>query len=205
MTRKGFAIIISAPSGAGKTTLCRMLLEKDSSLQYSVSATTRAPRSAEKNGEDYHFVSRETFQSMVERNDFAEWAEYQGEYYGTPRPWLKKAFSRGDTVVMDMDVQGVKQIREGMGQDVVCVMIYPPSWETLRKRLSRRNTESEERLQGRLNRALSEVQSYGLFDYLVLNEDLQIATDTLYSIVVAERHRRSRQEALFARAMAGSI
>ena len=205
MCGEGFAVILAAPSGTGKTTLCRMLLERDETLTYSVSATTRPPRPGELEGKDYHFMDRETFQEKIRQDEFLEWAEYQGEYYGTPKPWLIEALARGKVVLLDMDIQGVKQIQESGLEDAVYIMIYPPSFDVLKERLSLRRTESQEILESRLSLAATEVQSYTLFDYLVMNKDLELASDILYSIVVAEKHRNSRQAPRFESTVLGSL
>jgi len=167
-------VVLSAPSGAGKTTIARALVDGEEDFSFSVSATTRVPRSYEVHGEDYWFLPREEFLKRVEMGEFAEWAEVHGEYYGTPKESLLEAGRRGCHVVLDIDVQGARQIREAV-PEALLLFILPPSVEVLFHRLTGRGTEEEETLRRRLNTALQELRAAEAFDYFVINEDLDTA------------------------------
>jgi guanylate kinase len=167
-------LVLSAPSGAGKTTIARALVEGEEDFSFSVSATTRPPRSYEVDGEDYWFLPREEFLRSVERGEFAEWAEVHGEYYGTPKQSLVEAGRKGCHVVLDIDVQGARQIREAV-PEALLLFILPPSVDVLFHRLIGRGTEKEETLRRRLNTALDELRAADAFDFFVINEDLDTA------------------------------
>ncbi|MGD0679472.1 MAG: guanylate kinase [Polyangiaceae bacterium] len=190
-------LILSSPSGAGKTTLTRMLLERCPELCFSVSHTTRTPRSGEVDGRDYHFVSRERFLDLVSRGAFLEWAEVHGNLYGTSVAEIERARAvwgcRG--MLFDIDYQGARQIRSKVA-DVVAVFILPPSMEELERRLRGRASEAEDVVQARFRVARQEIEHYALFDYLVVNDDIGRAFDELRSIVVAERARREHRSPL---------
>ena len=167
-------LVLSAPSGAGKTTIARALVNGEEDFSFSVSATTRPPRSYEVNGEDYWFISRDEFLRRVEEEEFAEWAEVHGDYYGTPKKSLVEAGRGGCHVVLDIDVQGARQIREAV-PEALLLFILPPSVDVLFRRLTGRGTEEEETLRRRLNTALQELRAAEAFDFFVINEDLDTA------------------------------
>lgn len=190
-------LILSSPSGAGKTTLTRKLLAQHPELRFSVSHTTRAPRANEVDGRDYHFIDRAKFQALVAQGAFLEWAEVHGNLYGTSVAEIDRAqATAGCTgMIFDIDYQGARQIRVKK-PDVVSVFILPPSMAELERRLRGRASDSEEAVLRRFETARLEIEHYALFDYLVVNDDLQRAYDELRSITVAERARRWRRSAL---------
>jgi guanylate kinase len=185
--------IISAPSGSGKSTLVRGLMERDPKLLFSVSYTTREPRGAEIPGESYHFITREAFEERVARGEFLEWAEVFGNYYGTHRSVLDRALAESRDVVLDIDVQGARQLKEAI-PDAVSIFVLAPSREVLEKRLKSRSEDSEGVIQKRLRKAAEEIQNYTSYDYVLVNDDLARSTQTLAAIVAAERVRRIRVE-----------
>ena len=185
-------LILSSPSGAGKTTLTRMLLDHCPELRFSVSHTTRAPRPSEVDGRDYHFVDRKHFEELVQKNAFLEWAEVHGNLYGTSLAEIEAARATHRGVVFDIDYQGARQIKAKL-PEAVGVFILPPSMEELEKRLRGRASETEEAVQRRFAVAKREIEHYALFDYIVVNEQVEAAFDELRSIVVAERTRRQRR------------
>jgi guanylate kinase len=167
-------VVLSAPSGAGKTTIARALVRGEDDFAFSVSATTREPRPRETQGRDYWFVSEAEFRSMASRGELAEWAEVHGELYGTPREGLIRAAEAGRHVILDIDVQGARQIREAV-PEALLLFILPPSVEELFRRLKGRGTESEETLRRRLTTALGELTAADAFDFFVVNDDLETA------------------------------
>lgn len=185
--------IISAPSGSGKSTLVCRLLREVEKLRFSVSYTTRAPRGNEQQDRDYHYVSRTDFEDRVARGEFLEHAEVFGHYYGTHRSALKAAQAEGRDLVLDIDVQGAGQLK-GELPEAVSVFILPPSREVLEARLRARGEDSDTVIQRRLRDAASEIRNYRLYDYVLINRDLDESALTLASIVRAERIRRSRME-----------
>jgi guanylate kinase len=187
-------LVLSSPSGAGKTTLTRMLLERCPELRFSVSHTTRAPRVGEVDGADYHFIDRARFLDLVARGAFLEWAEVHGNLYGTSSAEIDRARAvEGCTgMIFDIDYQGARQIKSKVA-DVVTAFILPPSMQELERRLRGRASETEEMLQRRFAVAKREIEHYALFDYVIINEKVQQAFDELRSIVVAERARRKRR------------
>ncbi len=197
---KPLLLIISSPSGAGKTTLTARLLAEVSGLTFSISHTTRKPRQNETNGKEYHFVSRTDFESLIEQHAFLEWAEVHGNLYGTSRAEIERC--SGDRgIVFDIDHQGARQIKSA-APDSVAVFILPPSMAVLEQRLRGRASEDEETVQRRFNVAQGEIAHYGLFDYVLVNENLDEATRKLISIFLAEECRRSRVAALAERFLA---
>jgi guanylate kinase len=186
-------LILSSPSGAGKTTLTRRLLEAFPDLRFSVSHTTRKPRANEVDGKDYHFVDRAKFEALVREGAFMEWAEVHGNLYGTSLAEVERARSDAACggVLFDIDYQGARQIRAKV-PDVVGVFILPPSMEELLRRLRGRASDSAEVVQRRFEVASKEIEHYALFDYIVVNDDLARATESLYGVVRAERSKRSR-------------
>lgn len=185
--------IISAPSGSGKSTLVNRLLAQDPRLDFSISYTTRKPRGAEKNGESYHFISREEFESRLKNHEFLEWAEVFGNYYGTHISVLEKAKAAGHDLVLDIDVQGARQLKERI-QDAVSIFILAPSREILEKRLRARSEDAEEVIERRLREAAKEIGNYGAYDYVLVNDEVDASVKTLMSIVVAQRASRVRME-----------
>jgi guanylate kinase len=185
--------IVSAPSGSGKSTLVSHLLDAVPGLKFSVSYTTRSPRGQEVDGESYHFVSRENFEAMLARDEFLEWAQVFGNYYGTHRGVLEDAQARQLDLVLDIDVQGARQLKQKI-PEAVTVFILAPSREVLEQRLRARGEDREDVIQRRLKAAAKEIRGYKDYDYVLINRDLAEAEATLDAIVRAERIRRSRIE-----------
>lgn len=188
-----FPLILSSPSGGGKTTIARMLMERRVDVGYSVSCTTRPARPGETDGEDYHFVTREAFEACRDRNEFAEWAEVHGNLYGTLRREVEQVLGAGKHVIMDIDVQGARQFSRAFPESVL-VFLLPPSTEVLIGRLRARQTEDGERLLVRLRSAREELREMGMYQYVVVNDDLERAYNQVAAIVDAEtvRHHRVR-------------
>lgn len=197
----GHLFIVSAPSGAGKTTLVRLLLEKDPGIRVSISSTTRPPRTGENDGREYHFVDVQYFLEMVSRGDFLEWAEVHGNYYGTSRRWIEAEMTAGRDVLLEIDWQGAQQVRKAFPA-AIGIFILPPSLEELKSRLSGRGTDSAETIARRIAAARDEMRHVDEFDYVIINDDLQQALDNLRSIVSATRlqytTQRKRHSSLFA-------
>jgi len=194
--RRGLLIILSSPSGAGKTTLTRML-DWDGSMQFSVSATTRPPRDSEKEGREYFFKTHEQFNELVAAGEMLEHAEVFGNLYGSPRAPVEKAISQGRDVIFDIDWQGGQQIvNSSLRHDVVSIFILPPSIAELERRLRGRGQDSEDVIKGRMQESMSEISHWGEYDYVVVNRELEDAADQLRTILKAERLRRGRQTGL---------
>jgi guanylate kinase len=189
----GILFVISAPSGTGKSTLARAVVEQLSGLEFSVSITTRPPRADERDGREYHFVDADRFKELVDQMAFLEWAEVYGNLYGTGLEVTRQALGKGRDLLLDIDIQGARQVRGGP-IPAVSVMILPPDFATLESRLRGRGSENEEDLERRLAQAREEVQDYTNFDYLVVNADLQHAVEQVTAIVRAERSRVARCE-----------
>ena len=185
--------VLSSPSGAGKTTLSRMLMERVPDLQMSVSATTRPMRPGEVEGKDYYFVDQKRFDQMVANGDLLEWAPVFGKSYGTPRVPVETALSEGRDVLFDIDWQGTQQLREKAGTDVVSVFILPPSAADLEKRLHTRAQDSDEVIRGRMDRASHEMSHWAEYDYIVVNQNVDEAFSEVQSILKAERLKRVRR------------
>lgn len=203
--RRGLLIILSSPSGAGKTTLARRLLAADPAVAFSVSATTRPPRPGEVDGREYHFTTRAEFQAMVARGDLLEHAEVFGNLYGSPRAPIERAMAEGRDTLFDIDWQGGQQIRNSpLGREVVSIFILPPSLSELERRLRARGQDSAEVIAGRMARALDEVSHWAEYDYVLVNRDLDATEAQVRHIVEVERLRRDRQPWLndFVRALA---
>ncbi len=196
LKRRGLLFILSSPSGAGKTTLSRKLLEADPSIELSVSATTRPPRPGEGDGVDYHFVSNAEFDRMVEEDDFYEWAEVFGNRYGTPKGAIRNALKEGSDFLFDIDWQGTQQLYQKDQQDVVSVFILPPSLDELRRRLESRAQDSSDVIDDRMERARAEISHWAEYDYVVINDDIEECFDRVREILDAERMRRTRQTGL---------
>jgi guanylate kinase len=185
--------IISAPSGSGKSTLVSKVLQRDHGLRFSVSYTTRKPRGREKPGESYVYISRAEFEERVERGEFLEHAEVFGNYYGTHRSVLEQAQQQGKDLMLDIDVQGARQLRSRI-PDAVTIFILPPSRDILEQRLRTRSEDREEVIHRRLRDAADEIRNYKQYDYILVNHRLEESVDTLASIIKAERIRRIRME-----------
>ena len=198
MTRRGLLLILSSPSGAGKSTLSRKLMAWDSDLRFSVSATTRSPRSGEVDGREYYFRSRAEFESMVQDGQMLEHAEVFGNFYGSPRGPVEAAMSQGRDTLFDIDWQGGQQIKQAMRGDVVSIFILPPSIAELESRLRGRAQDSEEVIAQRMAKSQSEISHWMEYDYVIVNRDLDAAFGELVTIVQAERLRRDRQPHLAA-------
>ncbi len=196
LQRRGLLFILSSPSGAGKTTISRMLLEADSEIKLSVSFTTRPPRDGEVDGEDYYFVSDEKFDAMVAEDDFYEWAVVFGNRYGTPKGLIRNALKDGQDFLFDIDWQGTQQLYQKDQQDVVRVFILPPSIDELRRRLESRATDSKEVIDGRMARAQAEISHWDAYDYVVINDDMHACYAKVREILNAERMKRQRQTGL---------
>ena len=191
-------LVLSSPSGAGKTTIGRALLERDDDLVMSVSATTRPPRAGEVDGRDYVFVDSETFGAMAERGEFLEHACVFGHRYGTPRAPVMATLEGGRDLLFDIDWQGAQELRRSVCGDLVSVFVLPPSIEELGRRLFARAQDSEETMRLRMDRALDEVSHWKEYDYVVVNRDIDSGVDEVHSILRAERRRRHRQAGLTA-------
>ena len=188
---KGLIVVISAPAGSGKTTLCKRLLQSSPSFISSVSFTTRPPRKQEIEGVDYYFVSREDFERLIEKDAFVEWAEVHGDLYGTSKQFLEKNVEADKEVVLEVDVKGGKKIKERY-PPATLVFILPPSWQELKKRLHRRGTEGEESIKERLATAKEELKYFPYYDYFLINDNINTATRELLRIIGAERHKINR-------------
>ena len=190
----GSLFIVTAPSGAGKTTLVKLLLDHDANVRQSVSYTTRAPRAGEVDGVAYRFIDVKTFVAMRERGDFLEWAEVHGNFYGTSRVWLEEQMASGHDMLLEIDWQGAQQVR-GRFPDAVGIFIMPPSMEELESRLTKRGLDSEEVIQRRVAAALGEMRHVSEFDFVIINNNLQVALGELRAAVLASRLRYPQQKA----------
>ncbi|MBU6443550.1 MAG: guanylate kinase [Alphaproteobacteria bacterium] len=191
--RRGLMLVLSSPSGAGKTTLSRRLLESDGSIVMSVSATTRAMRPNEVEGRDYFFVSKEKFQAMAKAGEFLEHATVFGNSYGTPARPVMGALAAGRDVLFDIDWQGAQQLKEKARDDLVSVFILPPSHDELERRLHTRAQDSEDVVRARMEKAAGEISHWPEYDYVIVNRDVDIAHTQIKSVLEAERVRRTRQ------------
>jgi guanylate kinase len=194
--RKGLMFVISSPSGAGKSTLARLLLEKDDNLEMSISMTTRSKRPSEKDGIDYYFVSKDEFADKVESNAMLECAEVFGNHYGTPEEHVRKNLEAGRDVLFDIDWQGTEQLNKSCRDDIVSIFILPPSMKELDSRLRSRGQDSDEVIEQRMSKAIDEISHWNSYDYVVINDDLEKSLEKVYAILMAERHKRSRQHGL---------
>jgi len=191
--RRGLMLVLSSPSGAGKTTLSKKLLEADRKITLSVSATTRPMRPGEAHGKDYHFVSAETFELMAKEGAFLEHARVFGNQYGTPRALVEAALGDGMDVLFDIDWQGTQQLKEKMRDDLVSIFILPPSHAELERRLKARASDSAEEVASRMAKAADEISHWPEYDYIVVNSDLDRALGDVQAILNAERLKRARQ------------
>jgi len=191
MVRQGILIVLSGPSGTGKGTICKELLQQFSNLQYSISATTRTPRTGETDGVNYWFTAKEDFQSMVKDDELLEWAEVYGNYYGTPRRYVTQMLHSGKDVVLEIDTQGALQIKAKFPQGVF-IYIVPPSITELAARINKRGTESPEVIEKRLNAAYEELSFAYQYNYVVVNDEVDQATAKIAAIISAEKCRVER-------------
>lgn len=189
-------LVLSSPSGAGKTTISRRLLELEPGLSISVSATTRAMRPGEQDGIDYHFVDQAQFDSMVQEGEFLEHARVFGYSYGTPRKPVLDALSRGRDILFDIDWQGTQQVAQNAREDLVSVFILPPSTSELSRRLKVRAQDSDEVVALRMSKASDEISHWAEYDYIIVNNDIEMSVKQVHAILIAERHRRKRQTGL---------
>ncbi len=196
ITRRGLMLVLSSPSGAGKTSIARSLLTRDKEINMSVSATTRPRRPGEAEGKDYYFVNEEKFKTDINKGLFLEYARVFDHYYGTPLGFVQKLLSSGCDVLFDIDWQGTQQIKAKARDDLVSIFVLPPSTAELEKRLITRAQDSAEVVAGRMARAADEMSHYPEYDYIIVNHDLDQSIDSVHTILKAERLRRSRQASL---------
>lgn len=207
LPRRGLLLVLSSPSGAGKTTLSRRLLARDPLFEMSVSVTTRKPRVGETEGIDYQFIDDRRFAEMVAHGELLEWAEVFGHRYGTPRAPVESAVAAGRDMLFDIDWQGAQQLSEKMKHDVVRVFILPPSAGLLEERLRRRAQDAEDIVQQRMDQAAAEISHWPEYDYVIVNTDVAVSMEGLTAILAAERLRRERLNGLtaFVRDMQGQL
>jgi guanylate kinase len=196
VARRGVMLVLSSPSGAGKTTLSRKLLETDPAVELSVSVTTRPKRSGEIDGRDYHFITQSRFDAMVRDGELLEWAKVFDNCYGTPRAPVLSALAAGRDVLFDIDWQGTQQLREKASHDLVSVFVLPPSVPELERRLKTRASDSDEVIHGRMAKAADEMSHWAEYDYVVINHNLDRAFSEVCAILAAERLKRERQTGL---------
>jgi guanylate kinase len=207
VVRRGLMLVLSSPSGAGKTTLSRRLLAEDHGVELSISVTTRQRRLSEVDGSDYHFIDRERYDAMIRNDELLEHAEVFGHCYGTPRKPVETALAGGRDVLFDIDWQGTQQLIAKVRDDLVTVFVLPPSLHELERRLKRRAEDSDEIIRDRMAKAAEEISHYGDYDYIVINHDLEQAFGDVRAILAAERLRRQRQSSLseFVRALRSGV
>lgn len=191
MLGKGLLIVISGPSGAGKGTLCKVLLKKNKELKLSVSCTTRSPRAGEKEGVSYFFIDRDKFNEMIEKDEFLEYAEVYGNYYGTPMSYVNKTLEEGNDVILEIDIQGALKVKNKY-PDGVFIFIMPPTMDELKNRIKRRGSETEESLLRRFKSAFKELNYIFSYNYVVVNDEIDTAVNKLESIIAAEGCRVDR-------------
>lgn len=193
MKRRGLMLVLSSPSGAGKTSVSRELLKQEHDLVLSVSWTTRPPRPGEVDGDHYHFVDHETFHNMVVAGEFLEYARVFGHYYGTPRSVVEEALAVGKDILFDIDWQGTQQVAQTARADLVSVFILPPSWDELERRLKNRAQDSDEAVKYRMSRAHDEISHWAEYDYVLINDGFDQAVSDVKGILHSERLHRKRQ------------
>jgi guanylate kinase len=204
--RRGFILILSSPSGAGTTTLTRMLLTRaELDLTLSISITTRERRSSEADGVHYHFIKKKQFLAMRDGDDLLEWAEVHGNFYGTPREPVEQVLTQGRDVLFDIDWQGTQQVKAKAGMDAVSIFILPPSMAELRARLERRAEDAADTIAKRLANARNEIRRWTQYDYVLVNDDIQVTFDDLLAIIEAERRRTPRSSETMGRFVEGLL
>ncbi|QIK97094.1 guanylate kinase [Sphingomonas sp. HDW15A] len=191
--RRGLLIVLSSPSGAGKSTISRKLMEEDPTITMSISATTRPMRPGEVADVDYHFVDDQQFQNLVDADEFAEWAYVFEHRYGSPKEPIKEALKDGRDTLFDIDWQGTQQLEYAFRTDLVRIFILPPSMEELKRRLEERGTDTQDVIDFRMRRAAAEIGHWAEYDYVLINDDVEKCTEAVRAIVIAERQRRERQ------------
>jgi guanylate kinase len=196
--RRGLLIVLSSPSGAGKTTISRMLLDSDGEITMSVSATTRPKRPTETDGIDYHFVEDAGFDRLIDAGEFVEWAPVFGYRYGTPKAPVKQALRDGRDILFDIDWQGARQLEPDFGEHLVTIFLLPPSMDELERRLHARGTDPDDVIADRMRRAADEIEHWAEYDYVLVNRDTDECLAQVSSIIAAERSRRVRQSWLHA-------
>lgn len=194
--RRGLMLVLSSPSGAGKSTIARLLLEQEDNLELSISVTTRPRRSSEVHGVHYNFLEPKQFEKMKEHDELLEWAEVHGNYYATPRGPVEEAIQNGRDILFDIDIQGTFQLYEKMREDVVSVFILPPSIAEMKSRLHRRAEDTEDVILKRLETAVGEMKHWAEYDYIVVNDDLERALGNVRAILQAERLKQKRSPAI---------
>lgn len=204
MDEKGILFVLSGPSGVGKGTVRRALFEQDTNLQYSISMTTRQPREGEVDGVDYFFKTKEEFQQLIKEDKLLEWAEYVGNYYGTPREYVEQTLASGKDVFLEIEVQGAMQVRKNFSQGVF-IFLIPPSLEELKNRILGRGTESEAIVHDRMATAKEEIEMMSAYDYVVVNDKIEHAVKRIQSIVIAEHTRRERVEKQYKKLLEGDL
>lgn len=193
---RGLMMVLSSPSGAGKTTITRKLLESEPNLSLSISVTTRAPRPKEQTTHDYFFIDIPDFENMVAQNQLLEHAKVYGNYYGTPRAPVEKALAAGKDVLFDIEWRGTQQLAEKAHEDLVSIFILPPSWQELERRLRARNQDNEEEINNRLEKAAGDMSHWAEYDYVIINNDLEESITAVKAILHSERLKRKRQVGL---------
>ncbi|WLR43582.1 guanylate kinase [Bacillus carboniphilus] len=197
MKERGLLIVLSGPSGVGKGTVRKELFsQEDTNFHYSISMTTRTPREGEVDGIDYFFKSRDQFESLIKQNKLLEWAEYVGNYYGTPVDYVEKTLSEGKDVFLEIEVQGAMQVKKAFPEGLF-IFLAPPSLQELEDRIVNRGTESKQLVENRMNKARDEIFLMNAYDYVVINDEISNACDKIKAIVVAEHCRRERVEASY--------
>lgn len=195
--KRGKLFVISGPSGVGKSTILKELLQRQEDIYFSVSATTRQPRPGEVDGVHYHFRTQEDFRQLIEEEALLEWAEYVGNYYGTPAKYVDEAIEQGRNVILDIEVQGAGKVAEKR-PDAIRIFIAPPSWQELERRLTERGTDAPDKISGRLKRAREEFESAEKYDYVVINDTVEHAVGELEAIMIAEHCRSAERIAMLA-------
>ena len=195
--KRGKLFVISGPSGVGKSTILKELLQRQKDIYFSVSATTRQPRPGEEDGVHYHFRTPEDFRQLIEEEALLEWAEYVGNYYGTPAKYVDEAIEQGRNVILDIEVQGAGKVAEKR-PEAIRIFIAPPSWQELERRLTERGTDAPDKISGRLARAREEFESAEKYDYVVINDTVEHAVGELEAIMIAEHCRSAERIAMLA-------